>query len=283
MKFPIKSIKDFKEGEVFKGFFLCKYKYNKITRLGDQYLDLLLEDNSGTIRGKLWNFVDVFNERIVEGNPVAIKGKIILFNNQLEINIISINTIINNMYNDYGYNKKKIIKTIKEDSEKIYKNILNIINSLNKEYKILLKNIFKDNEYKIKNIPSNNNVYFLNGGYLKQINNLLNINEKLFSLYDDLDYDIVVSGIIVKNIGLLKYYNNDLQFTISNKNESLGYKLLGINLISEYFYKSNDISEDIKNKIQSIILSENDYYDINLKYINSIYQFEDSFSKNNIE
>ena len=182
-----------------------------------------------------------------------------------------------------GIIRKKIIKTIKEDSEKIYKNILNIINSLNKEYKILLKNIFKDNEYKIKNIPSNNNVYFLNGGYLKQINNLLNINEKLFSLYDDLDYDIVVSGIIVKNIGLLKYYNNDLQFTISNKNESLGYKLLGINLISEYFYKSNDISEDIKNKIQSIILSENDYYDINLKYINSIYQFEDSFSKNNIE
>ena len=56
----ITPVKDFKVGMSIRGFYLCKYVENKMTRLGDEYLDLILEDDSGTIRAKVWSFVDNF-------------------------------------------------------------------------------------------------------------------------------------------------------------------------------------------------------------------------------
>ena len=44
-------IKNFKIGANIYGFYICKKIECKLTRLGDEYLDLLLQDKTGLIRG----------------------------------------------------------------------------------------------------------------------------------------------------------------------------------------------------------------------------------------
>ena len=48
-------IKDFNKGMTINGFFICKKIECKLTRLGDEYLDLILQDKTGVIRGKVWS------------------------------------------------------------------------------------------------------------------------------------------------------------------------------------------------------------------------------------
>ena len=48
----LSKIKNLKSGDHIYGFYYCIYKFNKISRHGDKYIDVLLKDNSGKIYGK---------------------------------------------------------------------------------------------------------------------------------------------------------------------------------------------------------------------------------------
>ena len=87
MKNKIFQIQNFKNGAQIKGFYFCKSAKNKISRLGDEYIDLVLEDSTGNIRAKIWSYVNQYQSIIEKPAPVALKGTIITFNDSLEIDI----------------------------------------------------------------------------------------------------------------------------------------------------------------------------------------------------
>ena len=67
------SIKDFKIGHTISGFYLCKEKYVKKTRLGDAYIDLVLQDATGKIRAKVWSHAKYFSNKIGMKSKIKIK------------------------------------------------------------------------------------------------------------------------------------------------------------------------------------------------------------------
>ena len=108
----ISQISNFKHGDQIKGFYVCKSLQNKITRLGDEYLDLILEDSSGSIRAKIWSYVDEYRQKIEKGFHVAVKGKIITFNDALEIDVlysVVFLLLLLNITLNTSYNRKRYI------------------------------------------------------------------------------------------------------------------------------------------------------------------------------
>ena len=274
MNIKLYQIKDFKEGKNIHGFYLCKNVENKLTRFGDEYLDVLLEDNSGTIRAKIWSYVAEYKTRIQNGKPIAVKGNVISFNNNLELNISNVNIADSVIYKKYGFKESLLVKTIVDDKDKLFNDLMGFIKHLDNDYKRLINKIVKDNINKIKSSPSVDYSYNLNGGLLKQILSVLNLNKKVFTKYKNLDKNIVLSGIIVKNIGSMNYFNDDLQNSVSDENEYTGHKLLGINIINDYAIQYMQFPQKIKTQLQNIVLSENSSNDIHLNYIHSLYQFD---------
>ena len=61
--------------------------------------------------------------------------------------------------------------------------------------------------------------YKLNGGLLKQIMSILDLNKRIQFKYKYLNKNIVISGIVIKNIGSIKYFNKDLDFSVSDENQ----------------------------------------------------------------
>jgi len=274
IKKAYKSFESFKVGDSIKGFFFCKKVALKLTRLGDEYLDMLLEDKTGIIRAKVWSFASDYIKRIDEGKPVAVKGDIISYNEKLEINISSINCVDNDIYKDYGFKESLLVKCIKEDKDKLFKNLITYIDELDGDYKKLVSKIIKDNKSRIKSSPSVDYSYGLNGGLLKQIVSVLDLNKRVYPKYKELNKNIVLAGIVIKNIGAVKYFNDDLQFSVSDENQYLGHKLIGINIINDYASKYASFSTQIKNELQNLILSENSKNDLNLNYINALYHLD---------
>ena len=282
-KLNIKNISAFKDGDNINGFFYCRLADCKVTRLGDEYVDLILEDNSGTIRGKVWSYVDIFKSKFSKCMPVAIKGKIISYNNKLEINVLSINKANEELYKIYGFDQNQLIKRINENENKLYAELFDFINNLSSNYKKIISNIVKDNQIKVKSIPSIDKGYTLKGGFIKQVVSILRLNKKILPMYKKLNKDVVVSGIIIKNIGLVNYFNNDIQYSISEENEILDSRLLGINIVNDCCSKYSNFPQQIKTYLQNIILSENLYRDNQLNYINSLYKFDLSINLSNSE
>jgi len=254
MKIKDINIKKITNGDKVCSFFVCKSFSVKFTRLGDEYIDCMLENKTGVIRAKVWSFVDDFKKRISAHAPVAVKGSIINYNDDLEVNISSINIVDSNMYEMYGYDQDSLIKSADDNMKKLYNQLDKYLNDLNTDYKRIIKKIIKNNYKKFASYPSINKPYMLKGGLLKQIVTLLNLHEKIHKQYNNINNDTVKAGIIIKNIGCLYYFNDDFQFSVSKQNKKVGCKLHGVNLINDYALSYVNFSHEIKTQLQNIIL-----------------------------
>ena len=108
------NIKSFKLGSSIKGFFLCYQKHLKTTRLGDPFIDVILKDNTGSIRGKVWRHVEYFSSKFEKGDVVAVKGSIIKFNNTNEVSLSFVNNVSDdlNIYSSRFYRFFNEVPTI---------------------------------------------------------------------------------------------------------------------------------------------------------------------------
>ena len=269
MENNISLISNFKHNDKIRGFYLCKVFQNKITRLGDEYLDLVLEDSTGSIRAKVWSYVDQYKSKIKEGIHVAVKGKVITYNDNLEIDILYINSIENGLYDKYGYTEDLILKYSKKEINKLFNKLLSYCNSISTPHKKEILKTINDHKFKIIRIPSIYERYDFTGGFIVQLISILNLNSKVHKLYS-YDYPRSVVGIIFKNIGLLDYFDVNNNCSISEKNKNSGFKLLGIKFTEKCFKTEDDTVSFIKN----LIISDEKSQSNSINIINSLYDFD---------
>ena len=279
MKF--KQIDSFNIGDTIKGFFLCEHKYLKNTRLGDPYIDLIVSDSSGVIRCKIWKNVHYYNKKFELGMAVAIKGVIINFNNEKEIDIKNISSIQDSEFAIYGFNKNLLVKTIKESTAELWKNIEKNINTLSPQNKKFSKNIYNKYKNKLIDMPAIEPRYRMRGGYVKKISNILSINDKLMKLYNSLDNDKIVLGILFKEIGCIDYFKNDFIFSISKSGKLLDTASLGINFLSNEIQKKHKLDEDIELFLKHVVSIKEESADLEAKYIQIIFQLDLNFNEKN--
>ena len=274
----VDQINSFKVGNAIKGFFLCEEKYLKSTRLGDPFIDIIIADSTGKIRCKIWKNAYFYNEKFSVGDPVAIKGSIINYNNKIEIDIKHISSVKNTEYDEYGYTESLIVKTIDISHQKLWKIINKNIKSLSGDYRMIASHLYKKYKSEIIALPSYNTKYKLHGGFIAKIANIFKINDKLIPLFKHLDTNKVISGILIKDIGCIKYFNKDLIFSISKEGKFLNVSTLGINLFNSEVSKMKVSGNDAELFCQHIISINENSPDLEADYINMLFQYSNTIA-----
>jgi len=265
-KIKLFSIKNFKVGQNISGFYLCKDKYMKKTRLGDSYIDLILQDSTGKIRAKIWSHAKHFSNNFIKNDVVAVKGSIIEFNNKNELNIKSINVVNDDFYLEYGYSNSLILGSNSPSIKKNKKYILDKIRSLPTKYSKFLIQIYDFHNSKIEKVPIDKENFFSRGGLLKYTYVLLKIHHTISNYYHDINNDRISICILLMNIGYIDYYNDDL-FTVSENGKEFNVDILGINLLSNILNDHDQIDDDDKNFFKQCILLNNTKYDKNIYFV----------------
>ena len=262
----LSSVESFKVGQNILGFYLCKQKYIKKTRLGDSYIDLILQDSTGRVRAKVWNHAKHFSDKFIKNDIVAVKGAVIEFNKNHELNIHSINAIRDNSYLEYGYSNRLIIGDEPKNFNKIKKYIRLRIKNLPGLYSKILNRVYNLSNSKIEKVPFDNKNFFIRGGLLKYTYCLLKVYDSIGDYYKDIDNDNLVACIMIMNIGYITYYNDDL-FTVSEKAKEFNLSILGINLLSEVLANYKSITDEDRNFLKACITLDGYRYDKNISFV----------------
>ena len=262
----LSSVESFKVGQNILGFYLCKQKYIKKTRLGDSYIDLILQDSTGRVRAKVWNHAKHFSDKFIKNDIVAVKGAVIEFNKNHELNIHSINAIRDNSYLEYGYSNRLIIGDEPKNFNKIKKYIRLRIKNLPGLYSKILNRVYNLSNSKIEKVPFDNKNFFIRGGLLKYTYCLLKVYDSISDYYKDIDNDNLVACIMIMNIGYITYYNDDL-FTVSEKAKEFNLSILGINLLSEVLANYKSITDEDRNFLKACITLDGYRYDKNISFV----------------
>ena len=73
------QIDKFIEGARVQGFYICVKKFIRTTKGGDLYIDLELQDMSGSIHGKIWDNASDLGLKFDKGDAVAVSGIVELY------------------------------------------------------------------------------------------------------------------------------------------------------------------------------------------------------------
>ncbi len=83
-------IAELAEDRVVEGVYAVSKKQRHRTRAGDPYLALELIDQSGRVDARVWNDVELIDQRFAEGDAVRVLGRVERFRDRLQIDVRSV-------------------------------------------------------------------------------------------------------------------------------------------------------------------------------------------------
>ena len=258
----IVTISKFKEGDTVQGFYLCVEKHLRHTRAGDLYLDLILKDRTGQVQGKVWDKVADFNEKFSSGDAVAIKADVDLFLDRPQLSIKRINKATVQNYARYGFDPALVMPTAQSDPKDMWKEINSLIRKMkNPHLKKLCGNIYSENKDKLFTHPASISMHHnYRSGFLEHTLSMAKMAVQLAPHYQ-LDTDLVLSGVLLHDIGKLYEIKSDYEATFTDHGNLLGHIVMGRDIAKIAAKKIKKFPKSLLLKVEHIILSHKGKYE----------------------
>jgi len=246
-------IKDLQEGVPVKSQFLLGNLQQRKKNNGDPFLTFTLSDCTGSLNANMWDNFDHLSLQQV--HFVLIEGIVKSYNNKMQINVSLIQNISEDLVDIKNFlpctpkNIEEMFLYIKEKSCQIKNPTLNN----------LLKEVFSDTKLisLLKTAPaakSMHNAYI--GGLLEHIYSLLQLADFVTEYYDNIDKDLLVTGIIFHDLGKIFELNYQYNFEYTDDGKLLGHNIISIEVLEKYASKlSVPLSRELLVALKHMILS----------------------------
>lgn len=227
------------------------------TKDGKNFLLITISDKTGSLRGIDWFNPDK-NEKINIGEIIKVRGKIVIFDNRLQINIDKNDDSLEKVSYEEIEEDKFILES-KINLDNLLKNLKKFIHKINdQELRKILTEIFFESKIskKYQNSPAAMSIHHAyKHGLLEHSLNVVELSLKISENYNDynINKDILISGALLHDIGKInEYKTTKAGIEKTELGEMIGHMNLGITLLEPFL---NTIDEEYKNHIYHIILS----------------------------
>ncbi|MEE2632152.1 MAG: HD domain-containing protein [Candidatus Neomarinimicrobiota bacterium] len=239
-----------------QGFYLCIEKKLRKKKDGSPYIDLLLQDKSGLIRGRIWDNVHILAKKFDVGNPVALKGVTYSYGENLFIKIKNINRASIDRYKKYGFVPSDLIPTSKQNVKQLWTQLQKEIKTISKpHFKKLITKILSDHKQKFQIYPASISYHYnYQHGLLEQTVSLMKIARLLARNYA-VDSSLLLTGACLHQIG--KLYSINIGFSADRNIEKqlVGNAILSRDVVNEYIREIKTFPKEDKIQLEHLILS----------------------------
>lgn len=248
-------IKRINESRKIISQFLVIEKSIKRTKNNKPYLDLVLQDKTGQIIGRMFNKnVNNVFDKIEEGKVYNIVGKV----QEFPVNSKKYNIILERIILAKTYDEEEFIRQIEnQDSHINY--LINTISEIeNKELKLVLATMFDNEEFFEKFITApaaKRHHHNYKGGLLVHTNEVIEICKTIATIYEDIDSDLLITGAILHDIGKTETYDYRTEkIEMTDEGSMIEHIFIGGHLVKECMCSLN-ISEKTQTDLLHLILS----------------------------
>jgi 3'-5' exoribonuclease len=254
MKSPF--VNELKPNQVIETSFLVQSKEirQKKGGSGEFYLSLFLADRTGELDAKMWdNVSDVLNE-FERDDFVKVKGIIQVFHNRPQLTIHKVRRMDESeiQFADYFPSSKR-------DAGEMWLELRAIVASVrNRHLKGLLEALLDDEEiarrYRIAPAAKQIHHAFL-GGLLEHVLSVCGLAKSAATHYANIDYDLLVTGVILHDIGKIYELNYDRGFSYSNEGQLIGHISIAMRMVGDKLRGLPDFPPLLRSLVEHMILS----------------------------
>ena len=226
----MKLIADFQDGDRIDGQFLVASMNRCSSNAGRPYLNLILQDSSGTIPAKKWD-VEQDDERILAGgNVVSISGDVLDYKGALQFKILSVRELDQSLIDVYRFALPCPV-----DPRLLEKHLDELLSAFKEgDLKKLVAGIIADHRKAYVSYPAAvKNHHNCLGGLMYHSLRMADLAEEICRLYDDLDRDLLVAGCILHDLGKTIELSGPVATKYTLSGRLLGHIAIGDALLAE--------------------------------------------------
>lgn len=252
-------IADLKPEEKMQGCYLCKYKQLLKNKNGKDYLTVKLQDETGTIEGKIWAIHPGIEEFQVD-DVVQVEAEVVLYQENLQANIGKIKRA-----EDGTYDLNTLLPRTPKDVKVLEAKLFAMIDEVQDTgIKKLLETLFYDEtiyKYFMMGAAAKSVHHAYLGGLLEHTVTVAEVGKFLASCYEPVNLDLVIAGCLLHDIGKLYELSAFPKNDYTDEGQLLGHIMLGVEKVNEAKYNIPELSNEALLLIKHTILAHHGEYE----------------------
>ncbi|MCI6357839.1 MAG: HD domain-containing protein [Erysipelotrichaceae bacterium] len=243
------KIEDLKDGTKVDLICLVSNVTKGVSNNNSQYLNVTLQDSTGTIEAKKWDATEDDINLFKIRNIVHILGESNMYRNNLQLKIISAEAIEDYNASDFVMSAPVEVKTLENELHEY----LNMIKD--KDVKAIVEELINKNygDY-LKHPAATRNHHEYCSGLLYHSISVTKLVVTLAEIYKDLDKDILIGGALIHDLGKIKELSGPIIPTYTTEGKLIGHISIMQAEIKEAADKLN-IKGEVPMLLEHMILS----------------------------
>lgn len=242
-------------GEIIRNIYLCRGKRSAETRNGKPYDNLILQDKTGTLDGKVWDPNSSGIADYEEMDFIEVYGEVTSYNNNLQLNIKQIRKAQKGEYIPADY-----MPTTTKSTEGMYKELLRYIGKIENSYlKQMVEYYFvKDEDFieKFKTHSAAKSVHHgFSGGLLEHTLSVVKFCEYMAGAYPILNRDLLYAAALCHDIGKIKELSSFPENDYTDDGQLLGHIVIGVEMVSDAVREIPGFPEKLASELKHCIIA----------------------------
>ena len=251
----IADLAAFDEGKPFDGFFLLLVKQQRTTKSNKPYLNLMMCDKTGQLEGRVWEPGDPRIARDIErGDIVKARGSVSRFDDRIQMKVDQIRKATPS-----EVDKADLMPATTYDVAALWSQLLGFVDSLtNPDLKRLLTTLLADPvlAQAYREAPAAKQLHHAwLGGLLEHVVSLCTLADRVVTHYPLLDRDLVITGVLLHDIGKVRELSWDIGFEYTIEGSLLGHIQIGTAVAEKTMDSLPDFPPRLKLLVLHMILS----------------------------
>ena len=228
MKSPF--VNEVEPNRVITTSFLVYSKEIRQKKSGEVYLSLLLGDKTGELDAKMWDNVADVLDSFDRDDFVKVKGLIQVFHNRPQLTIHKMRRMDSSEIDFTDY-----FPCSRRDPAEMWAELCGIVGGMrNPHLKGLVEAMLDDPEIaeRYRRAPAAKQIHHAYlGGLLEHVLSLCALARLTTGHYENLDRDLLLSGVVLHDIGKIYELNYERGFSYSNDGQLVGHIAIALRMV----------------------------------------------------
>ena len=234
--------------------FLVHSKEIRQKKSGELYLSLLLADRTGELDAKMWDNVAEVIDAFDRDDFVKVKGLVQIFHNRPQMTIHKVRRMDDSEI-DFG----DYFPSSRRDQDEMWLELRGVVAGMaNVHLKELLEAMLDDEEVarRYRRAPAAKHIHhaFL-GGLIEHVLSLCAMARLAAQHYPFIDTDLLLTGVILHDLGKIYELNYERGFSYSNDGQLLGHIHIGLRIVSDKLRGLPAFPPALRTLVEHMILS----------------------------
>jgi 3'-5' exoribonuclease len=255
MKFP--TVADLKAGKANGGLFLVQSKDVREGKTGKKYMSLTLMDSTGEIDARMWDNVETAMVVFERDDFIRVEGETQEYQGKQQLIVHRLKRAL-----DDEVELKDFLPASKRDPAEMFAELQAIVAGIgNPHLKSLLEAIFGDPRIAegFRTAPAAKSIHHAwLGGLLEHVLSMSEIARRAGQHYISagypVDLDLLLSGVLLHDIGKIDELNYARSFSYSTPGQLLGHIVMGVQMVEEKLRSLPDFPPKLRMLLEHMIL-----------------------------